>query len=213
MKKAIQVVIIASGVAASIYGVSKMSAETAAMILPVWTIVSGISLVLCAASIGIGFLAKHLLSSEWHQLTFAAIFIIIVVGIYATVEYKPTLNIFVSDYTGEVKLFVSKDNVEVRDITVSNYGIGYITRRDFEKGFYPKVLRGRNDISKEIKEYSKGSVLNNLSDIYSFNFLSFVIPGRSDHSVSNIDELIKVGAIDTTQLARKNIGVPDGRPR
>jgi len=205
MKKGIQIIIIALGVAASVYGISKMSAETETMILPPWTIVSGVSLVVFAASVAIGFLAKHLLSFNWHQLTFVAVILIIVVGIYATVEYKPTLKISVlSDYAGEVKLFVSKDNVERRNITVSSHGIGYITRKDFEEGFYPKIIRGQNDITKEIKEYGKGSSLNSLSDSYSFNFLSFVIPGRSDHLVSVIDDLVRAGAIDTMQLERKN---------
>lgn len=206
MKKGIQIIIIALGVAASVYGISKMSGETTTMILPVWVIVLGVSLVVFAASVGIGLLAKHLLHSDWHPLTFVAIIIIIVVGIYATFEYKSTLNISVlSDYAGEVKLFVSKDNVEGHNITVNSYGIGYITRKDFEKGFYPRILRGQSDITKEIKAYSKGSVLNSLSDSYSFNFLSFVVSGRSDHLVSDIDDLLRIGAIDTMQLERKNI--------
>jgi hypothetical protein len=206
MKIAIQIIIMVLGVAALTCGISKMSLETTTMILPAWLIITIVSSGVCAISVGIGLLAKHLLNSDWHQLTFASIIIIIIVGIYSTIEYKPTLKIFVSpEYAGEVKLFVSRDAVEKYDITVNNFGIGYISINDFDKGFYPKIVKGHTDISKKIMEYRKGTSLNSLSDSYSFKYLSFDIPGDSNALTDNIDDLLRIGAIDTMLLPRRNL--------
>ena len=209
MKDTIQVAIVALGVGAFAYGVSKMAAETVTMIMPEWIIIVAVSLVGFLVSMGIGFFVKHLLDSNWHPVTFTAIVLLIIVGIYSIVDYKPTLKIFVlPDYAGEVKLVVSRDKVERHDISVNSFGIGYITRRDFENGFYPKIVKGQKDISKEIKEYSKGSTLSSQSDSYSsysFEFLTFVVPGRSDHAVKETDDLLRNGAVDTMRLPRINV--------
>ncbi len=204
MKRGIQIAIIILGVASSIYGISKLSTETATMILPGWLIVAAISLIVFMASIGIGILAKRMMKSNWYLLTFVSIIITILVGIYSVIEYKPTLRVFIlPDYSGEVKLFVSKDGLEAIDIKVNQFGIGYITKKDFDNGFYPKIMKGQNDISKDVNEYSKGAVLNDLSNIYSFKYLSFFVPGTSKDSIFNINDLLKVGAVDTTRLAFK----------
>jgi hypothetical protein len=204
MKKTIEGAIIALGVGALAYGISKMAAETTTMILPVWLVIAVVSLVVCAASMGIGLLVKYSLRSKWHPLTFASMVLIIVVAIYSAVEFKPTLNIIVSSgYAGEVRLFVARDNVERRDIAVNSFGIGYITMKDFEKGFYPKIMKGQRDISKDIHEYSKGASLNSLSNTYSFKYLAFVVPGQPNQTVNDIDSLLRVGGIDTGRLPRK----------
>lgn len=205
MKLTTQIVVIAPGIAAVVYGISKMTTETTTMILPAWLIIVVVTLAACTVSIGIGWLAKHLLNSDWHLLTFTSICLITIVGIYSIVDYRPTLNIVVlPDYAGEVKLFVSNDDVERRDIPVNSAGIGYITEKDFDGGFYPKILKGKSDISKSVNEYNKGSYLNNLSDNYSFKYLSFIVPGRSSSLDWNMDDLLRRGAIDTNRLARRN---------
>ncbi len=210
MKKIIQVVIIISGIVASVYGISKMLSETITMILPPWLIVGVVSLIAGVAAVGIGFLIKRLLNTDWHSLTFASIIIIIVVGIYAIADYKPRMRIVVvSNYSGEVKLIVAKNAVEKHEIQVNGFGIGYITRRDFDEGFYPRIVKGSADITQAVKEYSKGSFATSASMSYSIDYLSFVIPGPSVQLASDIDELIRIGAIDTMRLPGNNSASPN----
>jgi hypothetical protein len=201
MKRIIQIVIIVLGIVASVYGISKMLSETITMILPPWLIVGVVSLIVGVAAVGIGFLIKRLLNADWHSLTFASIIIIIIVGIYAIAAYKPTMRIVVlSNYSGEVKLIVAKNTTEKHEIQVDSFGIGYITRKDFDEGFYPRIIKGSADITKAVKEYSKGTFATSASMSYSLDYLSFVIPGSSTQLVSDIDELIRIGAIDTMRL-------------
>jgi hypothetical protein len=201
MKRIIQPVILVLGVVAMVYGIWKISSETTTVILPAWLIVGVVSLIVTGVSIAIGVLVKRLLNADWYSLTFASIIIIIIVGIYAVVAYKPRLNIVVwSSFSGEVKLIVSKEAIEKKEIIVDSFGVGYITRRDFDEGFYPRIIKGNTDITKEIKEYSKGGKATSPSVSYSLEFLSFIIPGQSNQLASDIFELIRVGAIDTMRL-------------
>jgi hypothetical protein len=203
MKRIIQIVIIVLGIGASIYGVSEMLSETSNMILPPWLIVGLISLIVGGSVVALGFFIKRLLNADWHSLTFASIIISIVVGIYAIAIHKPTMRIVVlSNYSGDVKLIVSKNTTERREIQVDSFGIGYITRKDFDEGFYPEIMKGRTDITKTVKEYSKGAFAASSSVSYSLDYLSFVIPGPSNQLVNDIDDLIRVGSIDTMQLPR-----------
>lgn len=206
MKRIIQIVIIVLGIVASVYGISKKLSETVTMILPPWLIVGTISLIVGVAAVGIGFVIKRLLNADWHSLTFASIIIIIIVAIYAIAAYKPTMRIVVlSNYSGEVKLIVAKNSIEKREIQIDSFGIGYITRKDFDEGFYPRIVKGSVDITKAVKEYSKGSFATSATMRYSLDYLSFVIPGPSILSGSDIDELIRVGAIDTMRLPGSSI--------
>lgn len=201
MKGIIQIVIIVSGIVASVYGISKMLSQTITMILPPWLIVAGISLIAGIAAVGIGSLIKRLLNADWHSLTFASITIICIVGIYAIATYKPSVRIVVlSNYSGEVKLIVAKNTIEKHEIQVDGFGIGYITRKDFDEGFYARIVKGSADITKAVKEYSKGTFATSASMSYSLDYLSFVIPGSSTQLVNDFDELIKIGAIDTMRL-------------
>jgi hypothetical protein len=203
--KRIQVILIFLALVSLTYGILKMARETTTMILPVWMVVVFITSILCLASAGLGLMIKNILGSRWHQMSFAAIMIIAVVGIYAVVDFKPTLNIIVPvGYSGTVNLYVSKDDGDSRDITVNSFGVGYISKSEFEKGFYPSIAKGGRDISKQINEYSKGQSLNALSNIYSFRYLSFVVLGQSGRVEIDIDELLKIGAIDTAQLEKRN---------
>jgi hypothetical protein len=162
-------------------------------------------LIVTGTSIAIGVLVKRLLNTDWYSLTFTSIIIVIVVGIYAVVAYKPKLNIVVSsNFSGDVKLIVSKDVIEKNEVVVDSLGIGYITRKDFEEGFYPRIVKGNADITKEIKEYSKGALVTSSSVSYSLEYLSFVIQGQSNKLVSDIDELIRIGAIDTMRLPKNS---------
>jgi Predicted protease of the Abi (CAAX) family len=201
MKYTIQIIILVLGTTASIYGISKMASETATMIFPPWLIVGVISLIVGAAAVGIGFIIKRLLHADWHSLTFASIIVIIIVSIDAIAAGKPTIRIIISpEYSGEVRLFVRKNNSKNHEIKVDNLGIGYINRKDFDQGFYPKIIKGSIDITKSVRQYSKGTFSASWAMTYSIDYLSFVIPGRSTQLVSDIDDLIRMGSIDTMQL-------------
>jgi energy-coupling factor transporter transmembrane protein EcfT len=124
-----------------------------------------ISITFCVSFI-LGFLVKKILKSKWHALTFASIFIIIICSTFYISQYKPAYEIIVpGNYVGEVKLFVS--NEKGNDFAINKYGIGYIDRETFEKGFYPKIIKGNIDITKQAKEYSKGAFAATQASDYS----------------------------------------------
>ena len=206
MKSGLQVSIIVIALITLAAAIFKMSAETTTIILPLWLVISAVSSVACVVSIGIGVFLKDLLRSGWHQLTFASICLLVIAGVYLIVKNKPTLNVIIPpSYGGEIKLLVSTDSIETDVVIVNLYGIGYITKKDFERGFYLKILKGGVDVSKQVKEYSKESSLNSLSDRYSFDWLSFSVLGRSSTRAGDIDELLRTGAIDTLRLPRKSV--------
>ncbi len=95
--------------------------------------------------------------------------------------------------------------VESHNINVNNFGIGYISLNDYKHSFYPKIAKGKNDITREIKAYNKGKSLNRFSDIYTFSYLSFIVPGQQTDPADERDYLLKVGAIDTGRLPKKNL--------
>ena len=103
-------------------------------------------------------------------------------------------------YVGEIRLLVSNEN----DFSINNYGIGYIDRKTFDEGFYPKIIKGGNDITKQVKEYSKGALATSSGDVYSYEYLSFSVLAKGEHVENkDIEELIKIKAIDTSRLYRK----------
>lgn len=125
------------------------------MILSPWLLVAlYLAIVLCISFL-VGFIAKKILCSNWHTRTFASIIIIIICGIYYSSEYKPTYTIVIPEnYVGEVKLFVS--NEKENDFKINEYGIGYINKKTFDNGFYPKLMQGNNNITDEVNGYAKG---------------------------------------------------------
>ncbi|WP_431216959.1 hypothetical protein ACQ86N_21845 [Puia sp. P3] len=156
MKNAIQPVLILLALIALIYGILKVARETTTMILPVWMVVVFITSIVCLTSAGLGLMVKNMLGSPWHQMSFAAIIIIIVVGVYSVIDFKPASRIIVPiDYAGTVKLYVSSREADNRSIIVNQSGVGYISRSEFEKGFYPRVVKGDRDITGQINEYRK----------------------------------------------------------
>ena len=199
-QRILQFGIVTLGVSAAVYAILKMS-ETETMILPIWLLITPVVVFMCIISYGLGAAIKHLFHSDFHSITFTSMVVIFFVGIYAALEYKPTIKITIANgYTGEVKLFVSNDSLEDHKILVNNFGVGYITKKDFDNGFYPKIVCGSDEITKSIKEYSKGTFLSTTPEKYSFNYLSFIVPGGSKDSPNDIDYLVKIGALDTLRL-------------
>jgi hypothetical protein len=200
MKSKLQPIIVVLGVLSLGFGTWQML-QTRTMILPPWFLVLFYLVITFCLSFILGFLVKKILKSKWHTLTFASIFIIIICSTFYVSQYKPAYEIIVPDnYVGEVKLFVS--NEKGNDFTINKYGIGYIDRETFEKGFYPKIIKGNIDITKQARGYSKGAFATTQASSYSYEYLSFSIKGESMQN-NDIDELIKIRAIDTSRLYRK----------
>lgn len=175
--------------------------QTKTMILSPWFLVVISLPSTLLLSFALGFTLKKLLNSKWQTLTFTSMFIIIFCSIFYISEYKPVYIIVIpKNYVGEIRLFLSNDN----DFSINRYGIGYIDMKTFNDGFYPKIIQGGNDITKRVKEYSKGALVTTSEDVYSFEYLSFYILdiGKKVES-KDIEELVKIKAIDTTRLYKK----------
>lgn len=198
MKTKLQFIIIFLGILSLCFGIWQMS-NTKTMILSPWFLVLLFLPIVLFVVFVLGFLLKTLLRSEWHTSTFASIVVIIICSIFYISQYRPTYKVIIPEnYTGEVKLFVSKEN----NFNINNYGVGYIDRETFDKGFYPKIIKESNDITKQVKEYSKASWVTTQKTNYSFEYLSFIIPPKKEHD-KDVGELLEVMAIDTTRLYKK----------
>ena len=119
-------------------------------------------------------------------------------------EYKPTYKIIIPDnYNGEVKLLVSNENIN--DFNINKYGIGYISQKTFKNGFQPKVIKGGQNITSQIKGYSIGAYATTTSTgSLTFDYLTFIVSGISQNRTTpDLEQLVIVNGIDTTRLKRK----------
>lgn len=87
---------------------------------------------------------------------------------------------------------------------INEFGIGYINQKTFENGFHPTVIKGKKNITKQVKSYSNGTFVSVGTHNISLNYVSFIIPGNKKETEDfSIDELIDKKAIDTTRIWRK----------
>lgn len=202
MKFKIQPIIIALGIFSLCVGIWQML-QTKTMILPSWCLLLLTLPCTLLVSFGLGIVVKKILNSKWQALTFASIFVIIFCSIFYIIEYRPVYTVVIPEgYVGEVKLLVSDE--KENDFFINNYGIGYIDRKTFDEGFYPKIVKGDSDITIQVKEYSKGALATTPDDIYSYEYLSFSVLDKGDSlEDKDIEELIKIKAIDTTRLYKR----------
>ena len=154
-------------------------------------------------SLVVGFLTKALLKSSWHTLTFTSLTMTVICLTFYASQYKPSYKILVPDkFVGEVKLLVSNENEN--DFKVNNFGIGYINEKTYKSRFRPTIIKGGQNISKQITGYSRGSYATTSSSNLSFDYLSFEILKNADSAfVIDFDSLLKLNAIDTKRLLRK----------
>ncbi|MDQ0966796.1 hypothetical protein QFZ20_002199 [Flavobacterium sp. W4I14] len=202
MRRIIQIILPTLAIFSLGVGIWQML-QTKTMILPSWFLVV-ISLPgTLLLSFALGFIVKKLLNSKWQILTFTSIFVIIFCSIFCISEYKPVYIVVIpKNYVGEIRLFLSNENEN--DFSINRYGIGYIDMRTFNDGFYPKIIQGGNDITKQIKEYSKGALATMSEDIYSFEYLTFyILDNGKKVEGKDIEELVKIKAIDTARLYKK----------
>ncbi|KQC01151.1 hypothetical protein [Pedobacter sp. Hv1] len=200
LKSKLQFIIIGLGILSLVVGIRQML-QTRTMILPSWFLVLLFTPSMMCVSVMLGYLTKKITKSKWYILTHAAIFVIVFSSIFYISEYRPNKSIIVPEsYVGEVRLFVSNEN----DFMINKYGVGYIERKTFIKGFYPKIIKGSNDITKQIKEYSKGALATTKEDLHTYEYLTFFVPINGQNiEDKNIEELIKIKAIDTARLYKK----------
>ncbi|SIS58316.1 hypothetical protein SAMN05421796_101405 [Chryseobacterium piscicola] len=200
MKSKLQFVIIFLGILSSCFGIWKML-KTETMILSPWFLVLLFLPILLFISFLLGYFLKIILKSEWNTLTFTSVFVIIICSIFYASQYRPTNKVVIpKNFSGEVKLFVS--NEKGNDFKINNFGVGYIDKETFDKGFYPKIIKENNDITDQVKLYSKGSWVTTEKTDYSFEYLTFIIPPKKEHN-KDVGELLKVNAIDITRLPKK----------
>lgn len=201
MKYKLQIFIITLGILSLCLGIWQMS-KTTTMILSTWFLVLLFLPIVLFTAFILGYLVKILFKSKWYTITFASIFTIIICSIFYISQYKPTYKVIIPEnYTGEVKLFVS--NEKENDFTINNYGVGYIDKETFDKGFYLKIIKGNNDITKQVKEYSKSSWATTQTTNYTFEYLSFYLSSKKIQN-KDVEELLKVKAIDTARLYRNS---------
>ena len=207
LKSKLQPIIIGLGIFSLVIGIRQML-QTPMMILPSWFLVLFFAPSLIFICVILGYLAKKITKSKWHILSLTSIFVIVFSFIFYISEYRPNQSIIVPEsYVGKVRLFVSND--KENDFVINKYGIGYIDKKTFNRGFYPKIIKGRNDITKQIKEYGKGALATTQEDPYSYEYLSFFILVKGQNvEDKGIEELIKIKAIDTTRLYRKDNYLP-----
>jgi hypothetical protein len=125
------------------------------------------------------------------------------VMVYTTTDYKHNYEIIIPEgFVGEVKLFVS--NKPENEFSVNEYGVGYINRETFDNGFNPVVLQNHIDITKSITSYSNARFATSFGSCFTYEYLSFEIPGPSDKVLDlYMNALIKLKAVDTLRLYKK----------
>ena len=177
--------------------------QTPTMILSPFFLVALYLPITVIISLVVGFLTKALLKSGWHTLTFTSLTMTVICLTFYASQYKPSYIILVPDkFVGEVKLLVSNENEN--DFKVNDFGIGYINQKTYKSGFRPTIIKGGQNISKQITGYSTGSYATTSSSNLSLDYLSFEISKKIDSAfVIDFDSLLKLNAIDTQRLLRK----------
>ena len=202
IKLKIQIPILIIGLISTALGIWTM-VQTPTVILPVWFLVLLLLPIIFLISLGLGFVVKRVFKSSWHTLTFTSLIMTIACLTYYVSEYRSSYKIIIPEnYVGQVKLFVSRD--DKNDFNVNFFGIGYISNETYKEGFIPIVIKGDEDITKQIDGYGTGGYATSKDDKYSFNYLVFEVPGAGENrSVESVEDLVNQKAIDTTRLEIK----------
>ena len=201
-KSKLQIAIVITGLLSTILGVRTML-QIPTMILAPWFLVGLYLPIVFFISLLAGVLTKALLKSGWHVLIFTSITMTVICFTFYISEYKPTYKIIIPDnYAGEVNLLVTDE--KNNDFNINKFGIGYINQPTYKNGFHPIIIKGQQDISKEIHHYSTGSYATTSMSNVSFNYVSFKIPGKHETpEIMSVDSLIALKAIDTARLRKK----------
>jgi hypothetical protein len=202
MGKPIQIAIGIIGLISTVIAVwTRM--QTPTVILPLWFLIAATLFVVLLTAMFIGYAIKILLNSGWHTMTFTALVMTGACLTYYASQFTPAYDVILPEnYVGEVRLLVT--NEKENDFKVNNYGIGYLSQKTYKRGFRPVVYKGGHDISDRVSDFATGYVASKSGSRLTFDYLSFVVHGKNKAAeMIDDDSLIKIGAIDTSRLARK----------
>lgn len=181
--------------------------QTPTLILSSWFLVLFYTPILIGASLGIGCLLRLIGKNKYSLLRMSAFVLLVLAGSFVAFNYTPTYTVEVpEDYAGDVTLLVS--NRAENELKVNQYGIGYITKKTYQQGFKPRVVRAGEDITDQTGTYSTGSFFS-LSDTNSYEFVEFVVKGvvlpkysrsKFEHSLESMTE---AGVIDEYKLSKE----------
>jgi hypothetical protein len=173
------------------------------MIISPWFLVGLYLTIAILVSFVIGYLIKAFLKSRWHTLTFTALAMTVICLSFYISQYKPGYKINIPDnYVSDVRLLVS--NEKENDFKINDFGIGYINKKTFEKGFNPTIIKAGHDITKQISGYATGSYATTSASKLSLDYVTFEIPGKKENAETiNFDSLLILKAIDPTRLLKK----------
>lgn len=202
--KLIDYCLILLGLTSLILGIKTML-EVQTLILPTWTLALIYGGVLLAISFGLGILASWLTKSRLHMLTVTSMIISIVCISFYINQFKPSYDIYVPDnFQGEVKLF--RSTLKRNRLTLSEYGVGYITDKEYQNGFKPTVYKNGKDITNECKNIVQGSLgfagVDGIS-VGPFSYIGFTIGDNKAGTVWNpLPDAIERDMLDTSLILK-----------
>ena len=201
-KSKIQIAILTLGLLTIALGIWTML-QIQTVILPSWYLVLILLPITLSIAFGLGFLVKKLFKLRWHTLTITSLIMTIVCLTFYISEYRPSYTIYIPDnYAGEVTLLVTKETNN--DFNINEFGIGYINQKTFKNGFHPTVIKNKEDITNQIKNYNRGAYSSAGTLNLSLDYVTFTIPSDKENPAEiSFDELINKNAIDTTRLWTK----------
>ena len=201
-KSKVQIAILTLGFLTIVLGIWTML-QVPTLILPSWYLVLIFLPITLLIAFGLGFLIKSLFKVHWHTLTITSIIMTITCLTFYISEFRPNYTINIpSNYVGEVMLLVTEE--ANNDFNINEFGIGYINQRTFENGFRPTVIKDKENITKQVRNYSNGAFASAGTHNISLKYVSFIVPGNKKETEDfSIDELINKKAIDTTRIGRK----------
>jgi len=201
-KSKVQIAILTLGLLTTGLGVWTML-QIPTHILPSWYLVLIFLPITLLVAFGLGFLIKSLFKIRWHTLTITSIIMAVTCLSFYISEFRPSHTINIpNNYVGEVKLLVTDE--ANNDFNINEFGIGYINQNTFENGFRPTVIKDKENITKQIRSYSRGAFVSTETHNISLEFVTFIVPGnKTTIEYFSIEELIDKKAIDTTRILRK----------
>jgi hypothetical protein len=183
-------------------GIMTMSQKTS-IFFEIWFLVLISFSLLLMSSLVFGFLIKILFKSSWLSLTFTSILLAVGSLTYYLYEYKNSYTIYIPEnYEGFVRLYISRDHKN--DFFINDFGIGYISYRNFKRGIIPTFIKDGVDITEQIGGLSKTLYPHNYNQRYFVDYCRFNVPGTNEiNAFAEFNQLVIQNAIDTSRLRLK----------
>jgi uncharacterized membrane protein len=197
-----QIIIISIGLLVIGLAIKTMLNMRTVIMTPLSLVVIYVPLLLLV-SFGLGLIIKKITKGTASTLTSTSIIATLFSIAYLYSEYMPTRDIIIpSNYSGNVRLFLSTENED--DFLINSYGIGYISKDTYSRGFRPSVIKNGKNISKDLTNFSSGSIsyagVNGTSG-GPYHYVQFTVPGQQQDTLGNdLQKLIEIKALDTTRI-------------